>query len=318
MRRLVNGGWRVRLAGTALLALIGALTLVAGAMADAGNPIPNTIKAITHDNGDGTVTVSVRGEWNWLSHSADCNYDRAATGAAIAWDDPNGADNTRAISKAVRNNNVVTLTTATQSWSVGDQHHRHLPGEHLVRGHVRGHRRVGHDRQVRPDRRQPHGHRRGTRGRQRRRQRLEAVRERHHRLPRDAVPTTAGTSTNPNDREVHPVDVGNVPADGQGPLPGVTASTARRSTRRSRSGPDAGTGLGELPDLEGRLRPRAGVRDRRSAIDRRDRERVEDRDPHSDRGASPATPCMTRRRHHHRRRRHEHGTTTGRTTDRTS
>ena len=29
------------------------------------------------------MTVSVKGEWNWLSHDDDYNYDRAATGAAI-------------------------------------------------------------------------------------------------------------------------------------------------------------------------------------------------------------------------------------------
>ena len=44
--------------------------MVSGALADAGNPIPGTIKATAVDNHDGTVTVYVRGQYNWLSHSA--------------------------------------------------------------------------------------------------------------------------------------------------------------------------------------------------------------------------------------------------------
>jgi hypothetical protein len=56
--------------------------------ADAGNPILGTIRGSAVDNGDGTVTISVKGEWNWLSHNSDCNFDRAATGVGIIWNDP--------------------------------------------------------------------------------------------------------------------------------------------------------------------------------------------------------------------------------------
>jgi uncharacterized repeat protein (TIGR01451 family) len=63
---------------------------VGPARADAGNPILGSIKATSVDNGDSTVTVFVRGQWNWLSHGSDCNSDRAATGVGIAWQDLNG------------------------------------------------------------------------------------------------------------------------------------------------------------------------------------------------------------------------------------
>src|SRR6266540_717483 len=62
--------------------------MVAGAFADAGNPILGTIKATAQDNGDGTVTIYVRGQWNWLSHNNDCNIDRNGTGVGIIWNDP--------------------------------------------------------------------------------------------------------------------------------------------------------------------------------------------------------------------------------------
>jgi hypothetical protein len=99
--------------------------LVPGALADAGNPILGTIHGtIVPDNPNnpsGPVTVYVRGQWNWLSHNSDCNFDRAATGVGITWSDPNGADNTRSISTATRSGTTVTLTTTTaQTFDVGD------------------------------------------------------------------------------------------------------------------------------------------------------------------------------------------------------
>ena len=77
----------------ALLASVGlmstlAVTFVATVNADAGNPILGTIAASSVFNADGTVTVYVRGQWNWYSHNSDCNYDRAGTGVGIIWNDP--------------------------------------------------------------------------------------------------------------------------------------------------------------------------------------------------------------------------------------
>src|SRR6266511_1051178 len=91
-----------------VLALAAALTLtVAGALADAGNPIAGTIKATAVDNNDGTVTVYVRGQWNWLSHT-DCNFDRAATGVAMIWSDP--TESGYNITKGVISENVGVKT----------------------------------------------------------------------------------------------------------------------------------------------------------------------------------------------------------------
>src|SRR5215212_2886708 len=112
MRRL-GLSWRRRCATTALVMIAGSLVFAAGALADAGNPILNTITASSVDNGD-TVTITVKGQWNWQSHGSDCNFDRAATGAAIAWSDKNG--------RLVGTNEVqritLTGTTAGASFTV--------------------------------------------------------------------------------------------------------------------------------------------------------------------------------------------------------
>jgi hypothetical protein len=72
-----------------LLVLLGGATFgAAQASADAGNPILNTIHGEIVKDPTGTgVTVYVRGQWNWISHKSDCNFDRAATGVAIVWND---------------------------------------------------------------------------------------------------------------------------------------------------------------------------------------------------------------------------------------
>jgi hypothetical protein len=119
---LLNLGWRRRYVATAALALAAVCTFyVAGAFGDAGNPILGTIKGSVVTHPDGSVTVYVRGQWNWLSHNSDCNFDRAATGVGIIWNDPSGADNQRSISTATRSGTTVTLTTTTaQTFDVGD------------------------------------------------------------------------------------------------------------------------------------------------------------------------------------------------------
>jgi uncharacterized repeat protein (TIGR01451 family) len=72
-----------------LLAFAGAAIFsVANASADAGNPLTGTIRYTTTDNGNGTITIYVRGQWNWLSHKSDCNFDRAGTGVGVIWNDP--------------------------------------------------------------------------------------------------------------------------------------------------------------------------------------------------------------------------------------
>ena len=76
--------------GVSILLVLGALLALgaSSALADAGNPINGTTKGDLVQNPDGTVTAYVRGEWNWLSHGSDCNFDRAGTGLAMVWNDP--------------------------------------------------------------------------------------------------------------------------------------------------------------------------------------------------------------------------------------
>ena len=87
MTTLQGLSWRGRLDGSRSSRVLGDdLAFVANAFADAGNPIAGTINATTVDNGNGTLTISVKGEWNWLTHNADCNDDRAG-GVGIIWND---------------------------------------------------------------------------------------------------------------------------------------------------------------------------------------------------------------------------------------
>src|SRR5439155_1710271 len=120
MRALLGLTWRRRSLTAVILAIGAAMTLmVAGAFADAGNPILGTIKATAQDNGNGTVTIYVRGQWNWLSHTTDCNSDRNGAGVGIIWSDRNGV--ARDITTATRSGSTVTITTATtQTYAAGD------------------------------------------------------------------------------------------------------------------------------------------------------------------------------------------------------
>jgi hypothetical protein len=124
---VINLGWRRRSLTAAAVALAATCVFfVANALGDAGNPILGTIHGtvIPDDPGNpsGGVTVYVRGQWNWLSHTSDCNFDRAATGVGIIWNDPNGAARTRTIGTATRSGTTVTITTTTaQTFDVGDR-----------------------------------------------------------------------------------------------------------------------------------------------------------------------------------------------------
>jgi hypothetical protein len=92
VKRVRNIPRRRRYLGASLVGLLAAIGLmvwvVSTALADAGNPILGSITGSLTDNHDGTVTISVRGQWNWLSHNSDCNLDRAGAGVGIVWNDP--------------------------------------------------------------------------------------------------------------------------------------------------------------------------------------------------------------------------------------
>jgi len=109
---------QIRWGLSAVVATALALALTApGALADAGNPITGTIKASSTDNGN-SLTVYVRGQWNWLTHGSDCNVDRAATGVGIIWNDLNGTGTTRGANEVQRITLSGTVTNATDRKSV--------------------------------------------------------------------------------------------------------------------------------------------------------------------------------------------------------
>src|SRR5215208_6263577 len=83
---------------TLLLSVVAIAVLAGVANADAPDvkiaPVQSpaiTASAVT--NLDGTVTVTVKGGWNWEHGAKDCNVDRAGAGVAIAWFDPQQAGN---------------------------------------------------------------------------------------------------------------------------------------------------------------------------------------------------------------------------------
>src|SRR4051794_32458917 len=81
--QLVRGG---------ALALVAALAVPAAAAADAPDITPASVSASSVQNGS-TVTVTVKGSWQWTTRSFDCNTDRAGVGIAIDWNDPNQPGN---------------------------------------------------------------------------------------------------------------------------------------------------------------------------------------------------------------------------------
>jgi len=249
----LNHSWRRRFAAGAALVITAALTfLVAAARPDAGNPILGTIKANIVASTATTVTIQVKGEWNWLSHDSDCNYDRAATGAGLAWGDRNGADSTRGVTSIVRSNGTVTITvpafTATQAPNVGDRImiagltgagaalNTTTPvvltsattttlkyaqaGANIAAGSYGGAGKVM-DIDI-----------------------FNGWEVYKSATSNGWIGTQFNNTVNPIDRSVHPVDRGNIPADGQGPLPGALVSNgAPVDQKRFDPGMNATTGL---------------------------------------------------------------------------
>jgi hypothetical protein len=68
------------------LALVAALVVPAIAAADAPDVTPNSMSASSVQSGN-SVTVTVKGSWQWTTHKSNCNTDRAGVGVAIDWND---------------------------------------------------------------------------------------------------------------------------------------------------------------------------------------------------------------------------------------
>lgn len=70
---------------------VGAMSLVvgvAGARADAAEPVLAATQSSVVTNGDGSRTVTVSGQWAWPTRRSDCNLDKRAVGYAMNWNDP--------------------------------------------------------------------------------------------------------------------------------------------------------------------------------------------------------------------------------------
>jgi hypothetical protein len=240
----LNHCWRRRSLAVAALAITAGLTfLVGAALPDAGNPILGTIRASVVSQTATTVTISVQGEWNWLSHNADCNYDRAGAGAGIVWGDRNGADDTRPISSIARNGNVVTVTTATQAWKVGDQVTIAGVANSSFNG---GPFTVTSSSNTTVKFSQTGANATSSAGAVKDLSVFNGWLVYKSATSYGYIGTKVGTAQNPIDREVHPTDVGNVPADGKGPLPGANLSNGAPATQVVFDpGPNTTTGLGD-------------------------------------------------------------------------
>ena len=109
--------WHIRAAAVTvgLAAMLAVYVSTAGG--DAGNPILGTIRGTVVSTPKpgypDAVTVYVRGQWNWFSHSGDCNFDRAATGVGIIWNDPNGPGTTTGANEVQRVSLTGTVTGGT-------------------------------------------------------------------------------------------------------------------------------------------------------------------------------------------------------------
>jgi hypothetical protein len=88
--------------------------------ADAGDPVSGTIQSTQVTNGDGTVTVYVRGQWVWTAHNSDCNTDRAGAGVAIAWNDP--SEPGYSLTGKSTSGQTITLGVGVQTLRTGDTH----------------------------------------------------------------------------------------------------------------------------------------------------------------------------------------------------
>src|ERR1043165_4000289 len=78
----------------ALLAVTGSLALgVAGAGADAADPVLTSTAGTVVKNSDNSRTVTVHGAWAWTTHKSDCSQDKRAVGFAVDWSDPSQPGN---------------------------------------------------------------------------------------------------------------------------------------------------------------------------------------------------------------------------------
>lgn len=80
----------------AMLAMVSATLVVVALPASADAPdsdMSSTPSVTAQVAQDGTVSVSVTGQWKWTSRSRNCNTDKRGVGVAIDWNDPSDSGN---------------------------------------------------------------------------------------------------------------------------------------------------------------------------------------------------------------------------------
>ena len=71
-----------------LVVAMGSLILgVAGAGADAADPVLSATTGTIVTNTNGSRTLTIQGQWQWPTHKSDCSQDKRAVGFAVDWND---------------------------------------------------------------------------------------------------------------------------------------------------------------------------------------------------------------------------------------
>ncbi len=108
-----------------VLLVLSTLAPLAKVFADAADPIPAATIGTPTVNPDGSINVTIQGQWQWTTHTSDCNLDRWAVGWAIDWHDPSQPGNLITGEDAAHNPIVAHVGTPTDN----NVHFMHLAGD---------------------------------------------------------------------------------------------------------------------------------------------------------------------------------------------
>ncbi len=97
----------------AFLFLAALVAPAARVFADAADPIPPATTGNYVVNGDGSITLTVQGQWQWTTHHSNCNLDRFGVGWAVDWHDASAPGNL--ITGKDANNNPIVAHVGTPS-----------------------------------------------------------------------------------------------------------------------------------------------------------------------------------------------------------
>jgi hypothetical protein len=99
-------------ASVALMSVAGLLVFAGSALGNAANPLPNTAKVDSVSLANGQYTITVQGQWNWVTQT-DCPTARDGVGYNVAWFDP--SDTANPIGGNNSPNGVIDVGSATDN-----------------------------------------------------------------------------------------------------------------------------------------------------------------------------------------------------------